>query len=152
MNSNLLKKLKIEKGMVGKLLNTPSEFVEFEQFLEEYGFLTTTSEAYFTLCFVTTPKDVDDAIPFVYDLQFDGILWMIYPKKGSSIQSAIGRKIGWEALHDIGYKETTAASINDSWSALRFRSVSLIKSSKKKLGTVYKVANHSSNRANPNIR
>ena len=151
MNSNLLKKMKIKEGMVGKVLNTPPEFEEFERYLQENGYITTSIETDFTLCFVTNEDEILSSIPFIYELRFDGLLWMIFPKKRSKIQSSISKEVGWEPLHEIGYKDIAIASINENWAALRFRSSSLIKSSKRRLKMFDKVANNRPNRLNSNI-
>lgn len=151
MNRNLLKKLKIKEGMVGKILNTPPEFEEFERCLQEHGYITTANESDFTLCFVTNEDKILSCIPYVYELNFDGLLWMIFPKKSSKVHSTISKDTGWEPLHEIGYKEIAIASIDENWAALRFRSTSLIKSAKRKLKLLNKVANHRPNRLNTNI-
>lgn len=151
MSSYLLKKMKIKEGMVGKILNAPPEFEEFERYLQENGYITTSNETDFTLCFVTNEDSISSCIPYVYDLNFDGLLWMIFPKKSSKFHSTISKDKGWEPLHEIGYKETAIASVDESWAALRFRSTSLIKSAKRKLKLIDKVANHRSNRLNSNI-
>ena len=151
MNSNLLKKMQIKEGMVGKVLNTPPEFEEFERYLQENGYITTSIETDFTLCFVTNEDEILSSIPFIYELRFDGLLWMIFPKKRSKIQSSISKEVGWEPLQEIGYKDIAIASINENWAALRFRSSSLIKSSKRRLKMFDKVANNRPNRLNSNI-
>lgn len=151
MNGNLLKKMKIKEGMVGKVLNAPPEFEEFERCLQENGYITSSNETDFTLCFVTNEDKILSCIPYVYDLNFDGLLWMIFPKKSSKIQSTISKEKGWEALHEIGYKEIAIASVDDNWAALRFRSTSLIKSSKRRLKMFYKITNHRPNRLDSNI-
>jgi hypothetical protein len=151
MNGNLLKKMRIKEGMVGKVLNTPPEFEEFEKDLQENGYITSGNETDFTLCFVTNEDKILSSIPYIYELNFDGLLWMIFPKKSSRIQSTISKGTGWEALHEIGYKETAIASVDDNWAALRFRSTSLIKSSKRRLKLFDKITNHRPNRLDPNI-
>lgn len=151
MNSNLLKRMKIKEGMVGKILNVPPEFEEFEKYLQENGYITSGNETDFTLCFVTNEDKILSSIPYIYDLSFDGLLWMIFPKKSSKIQSTISKEIGWEPLHEIGYKEIAIASVDENWAALRFRSTSLVKSSKRRLKLFYKITNHRPNRLDPNI-
>ncbi|WP_320052546.1 hypothetical protein [uncultured Acetobacteroides sp.] len=151
MNGNLLKKMKIKEGMVGRILNTPPEFEELEEYLQENGYIASGNEADFTLCFVTNEDALLSSIPYIYELNFDGLLWMIFPKKSSKIQSSISREVGWEPLHEIGYKEIAIASVDENWAALRFRSTSLIKSSKRRLKLLYKIANHRPDRLDPNI-
>lgn len=51
----------------------------------------------------------------------DGILWFCYPKKSGKIKTDIHRDVGWEPLAALGYRGVRAISIDDTWSALRFR-------------------------------
>jgi len=132
MNTRLLNKLKIKENMQGRILNVPPDKQELEKCLREKGYLSNaTTEFDFVICFVQTEEQVVSCIPFVYDIKFDGLLWMVYPKKSSKIGSEITRDEGWKSLHDIGYQGVAMIAIDDVWSAFRFRSKSLIKSSKK---------------------
>ena len=117
--------------MVGKIIGLPASLADFGDFLKEEGYLTNATEGLdFVISFVRTIPDVDDTIPAIYELSFDGLLWMVYPKKTSGIGSELNRDFGWKGLNEIGYQGVAMVSLNDSWSAFRFRSTSLIKSSK----------------------
>jgi hypothetical protein len=50
-----------------------------------------------------------------------GILWVAYPKKSGSIQTDISRDVGWEAMARLDWHGVTQISLDDTWSALRFR-------------------------------
>ncbi len=49
------------------------------------------------------------------------ILWISYPKQGGSLVSDINRDSGWDVVTDAGFTPVTQVSVNDVWSALRFR-------------------------------
>ncbi|TAG98698.1 MAG: hypothetical protein EAZ17_09130 [Sphingobacteriales bacterium] len=79
--------------------------------------------------FVQKPADVQKAAKVINSiLEADGVLWMVYPKKTSKkYKSDITRDDGWQALGDHGYEPVSLVSIDDDWSALRFRKVDFIK-------------------------
>ncbi|MGG6296772.1 hypothetical protein ACQ4M4_20450 [Leptolyngbya sp. AN02str] len=63
-----------------------------------------------------------------------GLLWFTYPKKTSRIKTDINRDVGWDLLTHHGYGPVAQIAIDETWSALRFRSVEDIgKSAKDRL-------------------
>jgi len=68
------------------------------------------------------PKDVEEkAARTVADIPSDGLLWLCYPKATSGLATDISRDRGWEAIQKMGLRPVRAVSINDTWSALRWR-------------------------------
>ena len=66
----------------------------------------------------------------LHNLTADGTLWFAYPKKSSrKYCSDIYRDHGWEVLIDRGMHPVRQVSVDDDWSALRFRNSRYIKSS-----------------------
>ena len=60
----------------------------------------------------------------------DGLLWFGYPKKTSKkYTSDIDRDHGWKTLECVGFNGIRLVSIDEDWSALRFRNIKFIKSS-----------------------
>jgi hypothetical protein len=51
----------------------------------------------------------------------DAVLWFAYPKLTGSIQTDVNRDSGWEPVRALGLDTVAAVSIDDTWSALRFR-------------------------------
>ncbi|WP_310829821.1 YdeI/OmpD-associated family protein [Paenibacillus pedocola] len=51
----------------------------------------------------------------------DGLLWLCYPKGSSSIKTDLSRDKGWGIVKDAGFEGVSLISINDTWSAMRFR-------------------------------
>ena len=83
----------------------------------------------FMLIFVELVPEVEVLGPVaLHNLTSDGILWFAYPKKTSKkFSSDIDRDHGWEVLLNRGFDKVRQISINDDWSALRFRNVRFIK-------------------------
>lgn len=52
---------------------------------------------------------------------YDGLLWISYPKRSSKVQTDITRDVGWDVVAGLGLRPVTQVSVDDTWSALRFR-------------------------------
>jgi len=52
-----------------------------------------------------------------------GILWFFYPKRSSQVETDITRDHGWEVLNTARWRPVTQVSIDETWSALRFRPI-----------------------------
>ncbi len=84
----------------------------------------------FIILFVRNSSEVDRYSPMVlHNLMADGILWFCYPKKRSKkYKSDIDRDHGWSVLNNSGLHGVRMISIDEDWSALRFRNIRFIKS------------------------
>jgi hypothetical protein len=85
---------------------------------------------HFMLIFVRNQAEVETFIPIaLHNLLCDGVLWFCYPKKSSrKYNSNIDRDHGWKTLNEAGFYGIRLVSVDDNWSALRFRSIKFIKS------------------------
>ncbi|MCU0460723.1 MAG: hypothetical protein MUF36_01715 [Bacteroidales bacterium] len=83
----------------------------------------------FMILFVKTVADVNQMVPVaLHNLTADGILWFCYPKKTSKkYKSDLERDKGWKVLNDAGFYGIRMVSIDDDWSAMRFRNIRFIK-------------------------
>lgn len=57
------------------------------------------------------------------DIEPDSVLWFAYPKGTSKVKTDINRDSIREIGEEYGITTVTAISINDTWSALRFRPI-----------------------------
>ena len=57
-----------------------------------------------------------------------GLLWFSYPKESSAIKTDISRDNGWEPVYAAGFRPVTLVAIDNTWSALRFRPRTEVKS------------------------
>lgn len=72
--------------------------------------------------FVPNKTAVDrDAPQALEALREGGLLWICYPKKSGPMRTDITRDVGWETLGKAGWDAIAQVSIDDTWSALRFR-------------------------------
>ncbi|HDZ41438.1 MAG TPA: hypothetical protein ENH59_07170 [Bacteroidetes bacterium] len=86
----------------------------------------------FCLIFTKYESELTDTVPrSIHNLAEDGVLWFAYPKKSSSkYKSDISRDKGWGLLNSYGFGPVRQVSIDEDWTALRFRNVRFIKRSK----------------------
>jgi hypothetical protein len=84
----------------------------------------------FMILFVKSVADVDLLAPVaLHNLTADGVLWFCYPKKSSKKYSSnLERDKGWKALNEAGFYGIRMVSVDDDWSAMRFRNIRFIKS------------------------
>lgn len=58
----------------------------------------------------------------------DPKLWLVYPKKSGKLTTDLNRDAGWKPMFDAGYLVVSIASVDETWSAVRFRPKHLVKS------------------------
>ncbi|NLV18570.1 MAG: hypothetical protein GXY51_03660 [Bacteroidetes bacterium] len=83
----------------------------------------------FMIIFVRNMAEVENTAPLaLHNLTADGILWFCFPKKKSK-KTTIGlsRDKGWKTLNNAGFFGVRIITIDDNWSALRFRNVKFIR-------------------------
>jgi len=82
----------------------------------------------FTLLFVRGRAEVEEHFePTAKAIKYDSLLWLAYPKGGSSIKTDINRDKLWELLKPTGYRPVAQVSIDRDWSAIRFRPTEKVK-------------------------
>jgi len=129
----LFKKLNFKGQKEILLIDPPSEFEEeIINMKKETSFknhIGDCGEIEFVLAFVKTKKEIDKIFPVIQKkIKEDGIVWFAYPKGTSKkYKVEISRDKGWEELRKNGYDTVRAVSIDEDWSALRFRRVEFIK-------------------------
>ena len=84
----------------------------------------------FMIVFVKKVREVENIAPVaLHNLNADGILWFCYPKKTSKFYSpGLDRDHGWDTLIRSGLNGIRLISIDENWSAFRFRNAKYIKS------------------------
>jgi len=130
----LAKKLGIKPGNKILILNAPNDYLPMLQPLPGGAAITTASEGTFDVVqlFVHNKAELDSqAAGAIKALKPGGWLWFSLPKKTSKQQSDLSRDTGWDSVLAAGYEGVTLISIDDTWSAFRFRPPSEVKSRKK---------------------
>ncbi len=136
---NLLSKLNFKGDGRIAVLNAKESFLtSLAEELKNVVIDTLTDPRYpygFMIIFVKSVSEVEHYAPFaLHNLYADGVLWFCYPKKSSkNYRSDLNRDHGWKMLNDSGLHGIRIVSIDNDWSALRFRNIKYIKSMQKRL-------------------
>ncbi len=122
----LIKKLGIKPKQRVVILNAP------EGYLEQLGALPADIE----LVTTTTPSDTSNAVLLFVRNQAElesqtpraiqlvkpgGLLWISYPKQSSKVTTDLNRDVLWKVFPNKDWRPVTQISIDEVWSALRFR-------------------------------
>lgn len=118
---DFIKKFKFKAN--GVVLNAPTEiekeFIElgFKNKLDKTGSTN-------TLVFITDNKEYINFLKKEFKkIEPDSVLWFAYPKGTSKIKTDINRDTIRVTGEEYGITTVTAISIDDTWSALRFRPI-----------------------------
>jgi hypothetical protein len=122
MAKTLAQKSLVKSGYQIQLINAPDGFA-IDGLPTEVSITTDEGkERDMVYLFVNSIADVQQLAPqAIKALKYDGLLWIAYPKRSSSIKTDINCDNGWETLDAAGFRPVTQISIDDTWSALRFR-------------------------------
>ena len=119
---DIIKKFKFKGD--GIVINAPSEL---ENEFKALGFTTSFDKkvkSTDTLVFVNNSKEYLDFLnKKMVSVAPDSVLWFAYPKGSSGIKTDINRDTLRVTGEEFGITTVTAISINDTWSALRFRPI-----------------------------
>ena len=132
----ILKKLKYSDQDRIAVLNAPKDIIRMlDKTLPGVQIDTEINARFlydFMIIFTPDSNEVKRLGPAgIHNLGDDGKLWMVYPKGTSKkYTSDINRDKGWEAVLETGMRPVSQVSVDDDWSALRFRNARYIRSAK----------------------
>jgi hypothetical protein len=125
----LSKRLRIQPGQRLLILNAPDGYLEELEPLPADVELEDSPEGKFDFVhlFVRDWADLERLGPVAIEaVKYDGLLWLSYPKRSSKVKTDLTRDKGWDILAGAGLRPVTQVSVNDIWSALRWRPVELV--------------------------
>ncbi len=128
--TTLIKKLGIKPEQRIIIMNAPEGYREQLGTLPPDVELATTLNGQFDMVhlFVKDKAEVDQYAPTaIQAVKPGGLLWISFPKKSSKVTTDISRDIGWDAVWNAGWRPVTLISIDEVWSAFRFRPISEVK-------------------------
>jgi hypothetical protein len=122
--TQLLNKLRMQPGQQVLILNAPAGYLnelgELPEGVEVADDFNGTFD--FVQVFVKDLAELERLAPLAVDAAtYDGLLWVSYPKKGSKMESDLTRDVVWEEVAKTGLRAVSQVSLNDVWSAIRFR-------------------------------
>jgi hypothetical protein len=122
--SPLAKKLQVKPGKSWLLFNAPANYLTLLEPLPEGATVSYTAKGSFdgVQLFVKNSAELVENLKVIVPiLHPDTILWIIYPKKSSGIESDLEMMSSWGELGKYGLGGVAAAAVNETWTALRFR-------------------------------
>ena len=130
--SDVFRKLNLKHQREITILNSPSSFESEIALLTDIKVSRSLGEKTgigFILIFVTRKLEIEELSPLLRPKpEEDPIIWFAYPKGTSKNYTCdFNRDNGWESLKSIGLDTVRQISIDDDWSALRFRNQQFIK-------------------------
>ena len=123
-STKLLKKLRMQPGQRVLILNPPQDYLEELGLLPEGVEVADKPEGVFDFVhvFAKDLEELEKLVPVAAEpVKHDGLFWVSYPKKSSSVESDLSRDVVWKSVAKTGLRAVTQVSVNDVWSALRFR-------------------------------
>jgi hypothetical protein len=130
--SPLAKKLLIKPGQHWLIMNAPEDYLATLEPLPDDVRLSFTPEGNFNgiQVFVKNSHELGVAITQLKPVLTDEtVLWVIYPKKNSVIETDLEMMSSWDEPAKHGLRPVASAAINNVWTTLRFRPEHLVKKS-----------------------
>jgi hypothetical protein len=129
--TTLWNKLNLRKDQDIVVINAPESFAPALKSIPRdrvHQRISAIKDATLVLVFVEKKSELDSvAAAVVAKATGDAVLWFAYPK-GTSTRSTrdFNRDTGWDVLRASGFDTVRLVSIDEDWSALRFRRTEFI--------------------------
>jgi hypothetical protein len=127
---NLSQKLQIKPGTHWLLFNAPHNYLTLIEPLSDDVQIDFEPNGTFDgiQLFINSTFDLNTSLPIIFPLlKPDTIFWLTYPKKSSGMESGLEMMDSWDELTTQGLRIVTSVSVNETWTALRFKPVELTK-------------------------
>jgi hypothetical protein len=129
--SPLAKKLRFRPGMRALIVAAPPGYLKRIAPLPDGVTVSNagTGTHPFVQFFATRASEIRKSAPSLLKHAVLGALvWIAYPKKTSGVDSDLSREAVRDAMRGTGWRPVAIVSIDEVWSALRFRPVHDVKS------------------------
>ncbi len=84
--------------------------------------LTLDNPADLVLLFVRNSEELGQHVQAIADKLSPALeLWVAYPKQSSEIETDLTRDAGWDPMHRLGWGVVSLVSVDDTWTAMRFK-------------------------------
>lgn len=123
------KKLRLQDVQRSLIVNAPEGYLEtLGQPPEGLEIVQEPSGQFdFAHLFVKDRNELERFIDRVLEaIKYDAVLWISYPKGSSGVDTDLNRDKLWKALSDRGIRPVTQVSIDEVWSAMRFRPIEAV--------------------------
>jgi len=133
-DSALIKKLLLKPGQKAAVFNPPAWYLERLGPLPEGVELVAKPSAPldFVHLFVKDKAGLDMSVPqALRSLKDDAIFWISYPKGSAKVKTDLNRDLLWKLMETHGFNGVAMVSIDENWSAMRFRPKDMVGKSRK---------------------
>jgi hypothetical protein len=124
--NNLNKKLQVKPGTNWLLYNAPGNYLpNIEPLPDGVTISYDTTDVFNGIqLFIKNSTELADSLTVIQPLlKPDTIFWVTYPKKSSGIKTDLEMMGNWDALNQLGLRIVTSISVDETWTALRFKPV-----------------------------
>ena len=125
-DATVIKKLRMKSGQRALILNAPGDYMAGLGILPDDLVVSTEAAAGefdFVHVFARDSEELERFAPAaIAASKDDAVLWFSYPKRSSGIETDLSRDEGWRVVYAAGLRPVSQVSIDDVWSAVRFRS------------------------------
>jgi hypothetical protein len=132
MNEALAKKLRLAPEHKALILNPPDPSYAEQLGLEAASAADAEGDGSFDFVLLFAPDIAalnECAAAAIRAVKPDGLLWICYPKGTSKQKTDLNRDRGWDIVHASGWEGIALVSLDDTWSAMRFRPSGAVNSS-----------------------
>lgn len=129
MSAALVKKLRLGPDQDALVINPPPGYLERLELPAGVSLLSEPrGKCQFVQLFVRHAADLELLRnKTLAALEADAIFWICYPKLSGKLPSDLTRDILWKLMGDSGLRPVTQISIDETWSAMRFRPHAMVK-------------------------
>jgi len=127
---NLAQKLQIKAGSKWLLFNAPANYLPIIEPLPHNVHISYEPEGTYNgiQLFINNAIDLTVLLGTIKSvLKPETIFWVTYPKKSSGVDSGLEMTGSWDELTNLGLRIVTSVSVNETWTALRFKPAELTK-------------------------
>jgi hypothetical protein len=120
----LVKKLRLQAGMGACVYNSPDEYLSALGQIPDRVNISEKLEGTFDFVhiFVNNHAELDNCIDeAIKAVKYDGMFWISYPKGSAKVKTDLNRDTIWKAMLVKGIRPVSLISIDEVWSAIRFR-------------------------------
>lgn len=130
--TDLSKKLQVKPCSKWLLFNAPTNYLPLIEPLPDGVQISYNAIGEYNgiQLFIKNSTDLLTSLQIVRPLlKHDTIFWITYPKKSSGIQTDLEMMSSWDELTVLGLRVVTSISVNETWTALRFKPIEHTKTS-----------------------
>jgi hypothetical protein len=123
-NSSLVKKLQLKAGQRAVIINPPSDYFDELGPLPEGVELAEHPQGSFDFVqvFAKDKIELERFLPSALQaVRHDALLWIAYPKGGVKAGTDLNRDILWNLVAEHHFSGVSLISLDEVWSAMRFR-------------------------------